>query len=258
MTGGLDQADLRRMSSGGIDALTSAEGLALFDAGAVSAESLLIPVRLNSAALHARAAEGMLPPVMRDLVRARVRRSAAGGQAMAEDLSRRLAGLTDPERQQLLLTVVRTQVAAVLGYSGPDEVPAGRPFSELGFDSLTAVELRNTLTAVTGLRLLTTLVFDYPTSEALAEKLRAEMLGERDEQSGLLSVFAGLDRLELSLPEIATDEVARDRLAVRLQSILAELGGAQEDDGAGTVAATLDAASDDEVFDFIEREFGSS
>ncbi|WP_437344859.1 SDR family NAD(P)-dependent oxidoreductase [Streptomyces tubercidicus] len=258
MTGGLEQADLRRMSSGGIDALASAEGLALFDAGTVSAESLLIPVRLNTAALHARAAEGMLPPVMRDLVRARVRRSAAGGQAMAEDLSRRLAGLTDPERQLLLLTVVRTQVAAVLGYSGPDEVPAGRPFSELGFDSLTAVELRNTLTAVTGLRLPATLVFDYPTSDVLAEKLRAELLGERDEQSGLLSVFAGLDRLELSLPEIATDEVARDRLAVRLQSILAELGGAQEDDGAGTVAATLDAASDDEVFDFIEREFGSS
>ncbi|MGA4947775.1 SDR family NAD(P)-dependent oxidoreductase, partial [Streptomyces lydicamycinicus] len=258
MTGGLDQADLRRMSSGGIDALTSAEGLALFDAGTVSAESLLIPVRLNTAALHARAAGGMLPPVMRDLVRARVRRSAAGGKAMAEDLSRRLAGLSDPERQQLLLTVVRTQVAAVLGYSGPEEVPGGRPFSELGFDSLTAVELRNTLTAVTGLRLPATLVFDYPTSEVLAEKLRADLLGERDEQSGLLSVFAGLDRLELSLPEIATDEVARDRLAVRLQSLLSGLGGAQEDDGAGTVAATLDAASDDEVFDFIEREFGSS
>ncbi|MCF3145745.1 type I polyketide synthase, partial [Streptomyces platensis] len=258
MTGGLDQADLRRMSSGGIDALTSEEGLALFDAGTVSAESLLIPVRLNTAALHARAAEGMLPPVLRDLVRARVRRSAAGGKAMAEDLGRRLAGLSDPERQQLLLTVVRTQVAAVLGYSGPDEVPGGRPFSELGFDSLTAVELRNTLTAVTGLRLPATLVFDYPTSEVLAEKLCAQLLGERDEQSGLLAVFAGLDRLELSLPEIAADEVARDRLAVRLQSLLSGLGGAQEDDGAGTVAATLDAASDDEVFDFIEREFGSS
>ncbi|MGY5123584.1 SDR family NAD(P)-dependent oxidoreductase [Streptomyces nigrescens] len=257
MTGGLDQADLRRMSSGGIDALTSAEGLALFDTATASAESLLIPVRLNTAALHARAAEGMLPPVMRDLVRARVRRSAAGGKAMAEDLSRRLAGLTGPEQQQLLLTVVRTQVAAVLGYSGPEEVPGGRPFSELGFDSLTAVELRNILTAVTGLRLPATLVFDYPTSEVLAEKLCAQLLGEQEEQSGLLSVFAGLDRLELSLPEIATDEVARDRLAVRLQSILAGLGGAQ-DDGAGTVAATLDAASDDEVFDFIEREFGSS
>ncbi|MYT15955.1 MULTISPECIES: SDR family NAD(P)-dependent oxidoreductase, partial [unclassified Streptomyces] len=257
MTGGLDEADLRRMSSGGIDALTSAEGLALFDTATASAESLLIPVRLNTAALHARAAEGMLPPVMRDLVRTRVRRSAAGGKAMAEDLGRRLAGLTDVEQQQLLLTVVRTQVAAVLGYAGPEEVPGGRPFSELGFDSLTAVELRNILTTVTGLRLPATLVFDYPTSEVLAEKLRAELLGEREEQSGLLSVFAGLDRLELSLPEIATDEVARDRLAVRLQSILAGLGGAQ-DDGAGTVAATLDAASDDEVFDFIEREFGSS
>ncbi|MGY5138227.1 SDR family NAD(P)-dependent oxidoreductase, partial [Streptomyces nigrescens] len=257
MTGGLDEADLRRMSSGGIDALTSAEGLALFDTATASAESLLIPVRLNTPALHARAAEGMLPPVMRDLVRARVRRSGAGGKAMAEDLGRRLAGLTDVEQQQLVLTVVRTQVAAVLGYAGPEEVPGGRPFSELGFDSLTAVELRNILTTVTGLRLPATLVFDYPTSEVLAEKLRTELLGEREEQSGLLSVFAGLDRLELSLPEIATDEVARDRLAVRLQSILAGLGGAQ-DDGAGTVAATLDAASDDEVFDFIEREFGSS
>ncbi|WP_461088084.1 type I polyketide synthase, partial [Streptomyces deserti] len=95
----------------------------------------------------------------------------------SSELRRRLLSLTEPEREALLLDLVRTHAAAVLGYDGPESVDAQRAFRELGFDSLTAVEARNRLAAVTGLRLPTTLVFDYPNARALAAHLRERFLG---------------------------------------------------------------------------------
>ncbi|WP_461088055.1 SDR family NAD(P)-dependent oxidoreductase, partial [Streptomyces deserti] len=124
---------------------------------------------------------GDIPEVRRHL------ETAAGGETGTGDdetgsseLRRRLLSLTEPEREALLLDLVRTHAAAVLGYDGPESVDAQRAFRELGFDSLTAVEVRNRLAAATGLRLPTTLVFDYPTSTALAGYLRAEVMGADD------------------------------------------------------------------------------
>ncbi|MFB8413905.1 type I polyketide synthase [Streptomyces albidoflavus] len=99
---------------------------------------------------------------------ARTGRSRAG-----EEWARRLAGLGEAEAGALALELVRARAAEVLGHAGPGAVRPERPFRELGFDSLTAVELRDRLATATGLRLPTTAVFDHPSPQALAHHLTA-------------------------------------------------------------------------------------
>ncbi|MGW6445274.1 SDR family NAD(P)-dependent oxidoreductase [Lentzea sp. NPDC055074] len=170
LTSGLGEADLNRMKAGGVLPLSTEDGLALLDAGIRRDEALLAPVRLNIAALRQQA----VPPLLRGLVRGTRRRAAQAGTSGFAD---RLAAVTGPERERLLLDLVRTHVGAVLGHASPDAVEPLRAFKDTGFDSLTAVELRNRLTAATGLRLPATLIFDHPTPMALAEHLRAELVG---------------------------------------------------------------------------------
>ncbi|MFI6449181.1 type I polyketide synthase [Kitasatospora sp. NPDC050543] len=196
MAAELEDADVQRMARGGVQALSTADGLALLDAAGELDEAVLVPIRLDLAALRAQAASGgPVPPVLRGLVRVPLRRAAtgsagAGGSALAD----RLAALGEAEREALLLDLVRAEVAAVLGYPSAASVDTNRAFKDLGFDSLTAVELRNRLNGVTGLRLPATLVFDYPSPGVLAEQLRTELLGALPAAGGLpVAASAALD-----------------------------------------------------------------
>ncbi|WP_229860055.1 acyl carrier protein, partial [Streptomyces anandii] len=153
MTGNLSDRDLRRMTRDGMLALSSEEGLALLDTSLAVDEAVLLPMRLDLAVLRAEAAAtGTVPALLRGLVRAPLPRvsssSASGGVGTA--LGQRLAGLPAVEQDRELLELVLRSVAGVLGYSGPQAVASNRAFKELGFDSLTAVELRNDLRSVTG------------------------------------------------------------------------------------------------------------
>ncbi|MET1075341.1 MAG: SDR family NAD(P)-dependent oxidoreductase, partial [Umezawaea sp.] len=177
MSGAMGAGGQDRLSRGGFSALSDAEGLALFDAALATGDDLLLPVRVTLGAL--RAGDGTVPRLWRGLVRNPVRRKAsAADEAAVAGLAGRLAALPEAERLPEVLEIVRAYVAAVLGYSSAAEVDASRAFKELGFDSLTAVEFRNQLSAATGLRLPATLVFDYPTAAVLTDFLCGELLGD--------------------------------------------------------------------------------
>nr|UHY14125.1 PKS I [Verrucosispora sp.] len=193
MTGHLDDADLARMARGGIAALTAEEGLALFDAAFEADTAQLVPLRLDLRALRARPYED-LPAVLRGLVRTPARRVAAvDGPADRDSLTARLAALSAPERRNHLRDLVRAHAATVLGHTADTAIDPGRAFKDLGFDSLTGVELRNRLGAATGVRLTATLVFDYPTPEALAEHLDATLFGTAAAAAGPAVVRATAD-----------------------------------------------------------------
>ncbi|CAM5711902.1 Polyketide synthase OS=Streptomyces fumanus OX=67302 GN=GCM10018772_62400 PE=4 SV=1 [Streptomyces fumanus] len=186
MTGHLDGGDTVRLARRGILPLTDRQGLALFDAAlSATAPALTVPIRLDSAALRAQSAAGLLPPLLSGLVRAAKRRvGTPDGEPATSGFARRLAGLSAAEQERELTQLVCEVVAAVLGHESGAAVNAGRPFKELGFDSMLAVDLRNRLNAATGLRLPATLVFDHPTPSAIARHLRGELVGSETDAAG--------------------------------------------------------------------------
>ncbi|NEC38542.1 acyltransferase domain-containing protein, partial [Streptomyces rubrogriseus] len=178
ISGQLEQTDLKRMERTGLLPLSSADAMELFDAAPATGEAVLAATRLNLGALRKQSDGPHL--LFRGLVPAAPRRAAAAQADGGSTLEQRLAPLSAAEREQALTDLVRTQVAAVLGHSDPGTIESGRAFQELGFDSLTAVELRNRLSTTSGLRLPTTLVFDHPSPAALAAHLSAELFGEQE------------------------------------------------------------------------------
>ncbi|MEU6595013.1 type I polyketide synthase, partial [Streptomyces sp. NPDC046881] len=174
MADALDEAGRSRMARSGVLPLSTEDGLRLFDAALASDEPVLVPVRLDTTALRNRAA-GTVPALLRGLVRLPKRGTAQ--KAATGSLAERLTGPAGDERDEALLELVRAEVAAVLGHSSPRAVQPAHAFQDLGFDSLTAVELRNRLSTATGLRLPATLVFDHPTPAALARHIGTELLG---------------------------------------------------------------------------------
>ena len=153
--------------------LSVEQGVQLFDAALVGEEATVLPAQLNLPVLRA---QGSVPPLLRSLIRTRPRRSVAG-TAAALSLVQKLSAATADERLDALTELVRDEVAAVLGHADASAVDVTRAFRELGFDSLTAVSLRNKLAEVSGLRLPATLVFDHPTVTVLAAHLRDELFG---------------------------------------------------------------------------------
>ncbi len=175
MTAALDPTHTARTAAQGVVPLSAERGLSLFDAGTAADRALLLAMRLDARALRSRAEAGELPPMLRGLLRVTVRRGASGASGEGGGFARRLAALPRARRHRAVADLVTGQVAALLGYDSTDLVGPDKPFKELGFDSLAAVNLRNRLGQETGLRLPATLVYDHPTSGALIRHLAAEL-----------------------------------------------------------------------------------
>uniref|UniRef100_UPI0004CC1D79 type I polyketide synthase n=1 Tax=Streptomyces sp. NRRL F-5126 TaxID=1463857 RepID=UPI0004CC1D79 len=177
MTSHLDTTNLARINRTGITPLTTDDALTLFDHALTTPHPHHLAARLNSAALRNNPD---LPPLYRTLLPVttpRLRAAAANDSAGEQGgLAQRLSAMSEHERDQVLVDLVREQLAAILGHANPTEIEAERPFKELGIDSLTAVELRNKLGTITGIRLPATLVFDHPTPAALARHLRDQLV----------------------------------------------------------------------------------
>ncbi|WP_430980973.1 SDR family NAD(P)-dependent oxidoreductase [Streptomyces luteoverticillatus] len=277
LTAHLDTEELhRRMARGGLLPLSGEQSMALFDTAQRVDEAFQAPVRLNIAAL---AAGGNVPPVLRDLLPDAAgdpgrgsdgaSRPASGAAPAdgAEALVERLSSLGAAEQRELLLETVRTHAAVVLGHTEPEGILGERAFKDLGFDSLTAVEMRNRLAAATGLHLAATLVFDNPTPAALAEHLRERLAPETAPAAPLL---AELESLEAVFKGLAADDVAslapdgitRREIAARLAALgsrwsaLQGDGAPQEEDR--SIVEEIDTADDDDLFAFLDEKLGGS
>ncbi|MFE2872691.1 type I polyketide synthase, partial [Embleya sp. NPDC059259] len=259
MTGQLGRQDLARMRRSGIAAMTAEQGLALLDTALNLAEANPAAVRFDLGALRRAAESGDLPAPLHGLVRAPLRRAAASAASGEGTLARQLAGQSETEQERILVDLVRRHCAAVLGHASMDAVSSERGFMESGFDSLTAVELRNRLGADTGLRLPATVIFDCPTPLALARYLLEGL--EPVREAAAAPLLGEIDRLEAaltgSLPAAGDDRAAVLR---RLQALLWRFeetpdeaaAGADGDDRPGG----FDAVTDDEMFSLLDKELG--
>ncbi|MFE2189149.1 SDR family NAD(P)-dependent oxidoreductase, partial [Streptomyces sp. NPDC059455] len=175
MTGHLNGTGLSRLRRGGIQPMATGQGLALFEAATALGAPLVVPARLDLAALSR--AGGPVPALLRGLAVGAPARPSASAAAVVGGLAARLAAFSPAEREHDVVEVVRAAAAVVLGHSRPGDVDPQRAFRDMGIDSLTGLELRNRLAAETGLSLPATLVFDQPTPLEVARFLVAEARG---------------------------------------------------------------------------------
>ncbi|MFL6124816.1 SDR family NAD(P)-dependent oxidoreductase, partial [Actinophytocola sp.] len=239
LTGELSELDLARLNRSGFGALSTGEGLALFDSATRVAAALAVPVKLDPVALRK---SGTDLPVLRGLVRVPARRAAKADVAALVD---RLTGLPPADRLPAVLDLVRTEVATVLAHGSADAVTE-QAFKDLGFDSLTAVELRNRINTATGLRLPATLVFDYPTPEALAEHVLASLLTDPAAEAPKVDE----DALRRTLATVPVDRFREAGILDTLLSLV-DTGSAAEP----APARDLDSM---DVDDLIKRALGKA
>ncbi|MEU0150285.1 beta-ketoacyl reductase, partial [Streptomyces sp. NPDC006288] len=235
MTGGLERSDLARMRRMGVLPMSTEDGLRLLDIAERSADPLVVAARFDPRSLAEGGPGSSAEPMLRDHARSSAplrRRNVATVQVDPQPdgppLPARLEGLGDTERHRVVLRTVREHTATVLGYDSATGIPAERGFLDLGIDSLTAVELRNRLKAETGLPLPATLVFDHPDATRLARYLAGALAPD---ETGYAPKDVGPDG--------------------------APAPAAIPANGAAGVSGHLESADAAELFDFIDREFGS-
>ncbi|MFD9904193.1 SDR family NAD(P)-dependent oxidoreductase [Streptomyces sp. NPDC059063] len=258
----LGEMDIVRLQRQGVQPMASHEGLALFDAAIARDEPVLVPVRLNLAALAAKGAGSQAgSPLLRGLVAAPAGPGGPESPAAAEvGLAQRVRSLPKADAEAALLDAVRAQTALVLGHADASRVGPATAFKDLGIDSLTALELRNKLAEVTGLKLPATLAFDYPNPGTIAQFLNESInpgSGAEPESAAdlLAKEIEGLGaRLEDAFLELADQEKAT------ISTLLGELQGRVRsmvgDGSPAGIADRISSASAGELLSLLDKELG--
>ncbi|MEW2119044.1 SDR family NAD(P)-dependent oxidoreductase [Streptomyces sp. NPDC005474] len=253
MAAGLSDAEVRRLTESGFPPMSVDMSLALFDASLNHPATHLIPLIIDAGKLPRP-----LPPLLAGFERPVARRSVSVAAPRTDTASLRgtLDAMSPQERLDHLTDLVVRSACAVLGHTDPRRVQAGQPFTDLGFDSLTAVELRNRLGAATGLTLPATVTFDHPTPLAVGRHL-LDTLGS-DGPGSAAAVVGQLDRLDSTLGEAHLDEADRTATVTRLRALATRLEAAAKPEGDESLGEKLADASADEVVALLSMEFGIS
>ncbi|BBC63206.1 hypothetical protein MMRN_01020 [Mycobacterium marinum] len=184
MTKHLRGSDVSRLSRGGFAAISAQQALDLFDAALIVDQPTVLAARLDRRALENPALNADLPTLFSDLITRPMRRNVDNDGTPTElALVNRLNMMTPDEQHDLLTEVVCTQAVMVLGRLNAADIDPNATFSDLGFDSLTAIELRNRLKTVTGLTLPPTLIFDHRAPSALAQHLGQQLCATHQHES---------------------------------------------------------------------------
>jgi acyl transferase domain-containing protein/NADPH:quinone reductase-like Zn-dependent oxidoreductase/acyl carrier protein len=258
MTQHLGDRDKARISRVGLAPLSAEQAFELFDTALLCEHPVVVATRLDRDALARSGAA--LPPLLSGLANRPARRVVDHVEiAMASTgLRARLAGLTPEQRHRELVDLVCGNAATVLGHSST-EIDGESAFQDLGFDSLTAVELRNRLKNVTGLTLSPTLIFDYPTPAALAEQLDAQLAaGPSAEQPDSMARFNDVIReLQALIDQPDRDPEDKKRMTARIEMLLT-LSTAQSDPAAhdDLFEDDIKTATESELFAILDEESG--
>ncbi|MES9512261.1 phosphopantetheine-binding protein, partial [Streptomyces sp. NPDC000609] len=256
LSGHLNRGDLDRLERSGIGALSTEQGMELFDASWQTPEALVAPLPLDLKRLRADAASAggtsAVPAVLRELVRLPARRVSVAPAAASAAASwpERLRPLSEESRREMLGEVVRAEVAAVLGHPKPEGIDVAAEFKNLGFDSLTSVELRNRLNRVTGLRLPATLIFDHPTPEAVVNHFLATLVPA--EAAPDIRILEDADRMDAAMSAFTGDSRTHARISARLEALLRKWNSVQG--SSAGLGDDLESMSDDDLFDALDDE----
>ncbi|MET8978877.1 beta-ketoacyl synthase N-terminal-like domain-containing protein [Streptomyces sp. NPDC004539] len=253
MAAGLTDAEVRRLADSGFPPLPVDKALALFDASLNHPAAHLIPLTIDTGKLPRP-----LPPLLAGLERPAARRSVSAAAPRTDTATLRgtLDAMSPEERWEHLTDLVVRSACAVLGHTDPGRVHAEQPFTDLGFDSLTAVELRNRLGAATGLTLPATVTFDHPTPRAVGRHL-LDALGS-DGPGSAAALLGQLDRLDSALGDARLDEDDRTATVARLRALAARLEAKAEPSTEEGLGEQLADASAEELVALLSKEFGIS
>ncbi len=257
MTRNLSESDRARMSRAGLAPLSTHQALALFDDAVLADRSMLVAARLDTAALRGDVAA--LPHMLRDLAARPSRRviADAGAAASTSGLRARLQGLTPEQRHREFVDLVCGNAATVLGRSTAD-VSAESAFQDLGFDSLTAVELRNRLKTATGLTLSPNLIFDYPTPAALAGHLDAQLATTTtNDPPDRMARFNDIAReLQTLIDQPGWDPDAKSSVIARMQTLLSTMSAPPPEPHSDPYDDDISTATESQLFAILDEEVG--